>query len=222
VRLDPEDVHLYTFTKDGVAVMRVLFTATGVDFPFPSWCGIPHSITEDVSSDIPRPDVDAKLNNFQAQFEKENGKGSSTFFEVLFDDTMKCRCMLRSFLEYENMQVNRGEGNIFEVSGVPVVVTALYVVSPETVRVVLDLDTENAVEVPEYLTTRVGKIKQFGVKDPATHTLRLTRVRGGTTKSETFTVKLHRSLLTGWKRSVDDMDVVGFGVRNLLIRLQCL
>jgi hypothetical protein len=24
VRLDPEEIHLYTFTKDGVAVLRVL------------------------------------------------------------------------------------------------------------------------------------------------------------------------------------------------------
>jgi hypothetical protein len=76
VRLDPEDVHLYTFTKDGVTVLRVLFTAPGVVFPFPAWCDIQHAITEDVSRDTPRPDVDAKLNHFQTQFETENGKGA--------------------------------------------------------------------------------------------------------------------------------------------------
>ena len=68
--------------------------------------------------------------------------------------------------------MHSGVGNIFEVSGVPVVVMALYVVSPETVRVVLD--AENAVEVPEYKTTRIGKIKQSVVKDPTTHTITLT------------------------------------------------
>ena len=49
VRLNPGDAHLYTFTKDGFAVLRVLFTAPDVQFPFPLWCDIPHAITEDVS-----------------------------------------------------------------------------------------------------------------------------------------------------------------------------
>jgi hypothetical protein len=49
VRLAPEDVHLYTFTKDGVAELRVLFTTPDIDFPFPTWCDIQHAITEDVS-----------------------------------------------------------------------------------------------------------------------------------------------------------------------------
>ena len=223
VRLDPEDVHLYTFTKDGGAVLRVLFTAPDVDFPFPLWCDIPHAITEDRPRDAPRPDVDAKLNNIQTQFEKENGNGSSSFFEVLFDDTMKCRCMLRSFLEYENVHVHSGAGNVFEVSGVPVAVTALYVVSPETVRVVLD--TQTALEVPEYKATRVGKIRQSAANEPTPHTITLTRVSNGTTKSETFDVKLHRSMFN-LKRSAEDMEVDGFGgaarhaeMRGLLTRL---
>ena len=224
VRLNPEDVLLYTFTKDGGTVLRVLFTAPGADYPFPAWCDIQHAITEDRPRDTPRPDVDAKLNNIQTQFDKENGKGSSSFFEVLFDETMKCRCMLRSFLKYENVHVHSGVGNIFEVSGVPVVVTALYVVSPETVRVVLDLDTENAVGVPEYKPTRVGKIKQSAANEPTTHTITFTRVSKGTTKSETFSVKLHRSMFN-LKRSVEDMEVERFGgaphaeMRGLLTRL---
>ena len=203
VRLDPEDVHLYTFTKDGGAVLRVLFTAPDVDFPFPLWCDIQDAITEDRPRDAPRPDVDAKLNNIQTQFEKENGNGSSSFFEVLFDDTMKCRCMLRSFLEYENVHVHSGAGNVFEVSGVPVAVTALYVVSPETVRVVLD--TQTALEVPEYKATRVGKIRQSAANEPTPHTITLTRVSNGT---------------------AEDMEVDGFGgaarhaeMRGLLTRL---
>jgi len=41
VRLDPESLQLFTFAKDGRTVLRVLFTAPGVDFPFPGWCDIP-------------------------------------------------------------------------------------------------------------------------------------------------------------------------------------
>jgi hypothetical protein len=133
--------------------------------------------------------------------------------------------MLRSFLQYENTQVQRGLENIFEVRGILVVVMALYVVSPETVRVTLD--SETAVEVPEYKPTRVGKIQQSAANDPTTHTITITRVSKGTTKSETFGVKLHRSMFTGLKRSVEDMQLDGEGsvhaeMRDLLIRLQCL
>ncbi len=120
--------------------------------------------------------------------------------------------------------MHRGEGNIFEVSGVPVVVTALDVVSPETVRVVLD--TQTALEVPEYKPTRVGKIKQSAANEPTPHTITLTRVSNGTTKSETFGVKLHRSMFTNSKRSAEDMEVENFGgaarhaeMRGLLTRL---
>ena len=49
VRLNPGDAHLYTFTKNGFAVLRVLFTAPEVHFPFPPWCDIQQAITEDVS-----------------------------------------------------------------------------------------------------------------------------------------------------------------------------
>jgi hypothetical protein len=54
VRLDPENLQLFTWRFDGRTVLRVLFTAPGVDFPFPSWCDIPQRPEEvSVSEDDP-------------------------------------------------------------------------------------------------------------------------------------------------------------------------
>ncbi len=56
VRLDPENLELFTFAKDGRTVLRVLFTTPGVDFPFPEWCAIPQRPEEVAVSSVSADD----------------------------------------------------------------------------------------------------------------------------------------------------------------------
>jgi hypothetical protein len=56
VRLDPANLRLFTFAKDGHTVLRVLFTTPGVDFPFPSWCDIPQRPGEVAVSSVSADD----------------------------------------------------------------------------------------------------------------------------------------------------------------------
>ncbi len=91
VRLDPENLHLFTFTKDGHTVLRVLFTAPGVDFPFPPWCDIQHPITEDESIS-----QDASIS------EVAHHDGTHTFPPIIQDTNAKTR-ILQLLKELESL-----------------------------------------------------------------------------------------------------------------------
>ena len=61
VELSNGEIQLYTFSKDGAIVLRVLFSVIGVEFPDVNWCNIQTPITEDAAAETARPDVDTKL-----------------------------------------------------------------------------------------------------------------------------------------------------------------
>ena len=193
-------------------------------YPSLNWCNIKTPIIDDAAAETGRPDVDTKLQNFQTKFQTEYGKDNTCFFEVPFDDNMKCRCMLKSTLGYVDKQVRciGMEKNAFEVSGTPQAGMQLYVVSSEAVRV--KLDAGESVPVSEYKETRIGAIQQSAADEIERHNISITRVSNGVTKSEPFSVCVHRSLYAQNKRTTEhvEFDTVGkcAEMRNMLLLIR--
>jgi hypothetical protein len=207
VELGEEDIELYTFSKDDKVVLRVVFTNQRDDFSFPAWCRIMHPVIEDATDEAPRPDIITKLKNFETKFQKEHGTPNTCFFEVPFDDNLKCKCMLKSTLEYTGTQVSRA-GNAFEVTATPIAAMQLYVVSSEAVRV--QLDAAEWVGVPEYQDKKIGTVKQSAADEVLTHKIQIERL-SGERKSETFSVCVDKSLYAQHKRTDDHMHYVFVG-----------
>ena len=88
------------------------------------------------------------------------------------------------------------------------------------------LDAGGWVPVPGDRQTNIGSIQQSAADEIEGHNIRITRESTGVTKSESFSVCVHRSLWTQGKRTADHMEVAEVGkraeIRNMLVLMQAL